>query len=507
MYHKQFLAVLWLVMVLFLMAPLFRINNGGEFFSIDPDVMYVSNAISYTKIRQIHYIDHPGTFAIRLFSASFIPLRLIAKYIAHQSFIVFAIQHFTWLFLYLRLFQSTLLGLALLLIMSISYRLKRRLLDPLFVALAFVSYSAIPFTGIVISAEASNVLLLAIWLSIITRFFTSRSPLTLLTLSFISGILFANRLTNIFLVSTSLALVISLAGLNLRQRIVNLFLNLGSSMLAFLLVTWPIRNSYTSLFNWVLRLATSSDIHGGGKQTLFDLAGYLQSVTGSIAANQTIFYCVLIINLIFLIQIISQKVKLTSPLAITFLMMNLGLAIFAKYPLAHYQVTHLTVFLVTSLVLFSASPFRHVLLFLIILLIVNLPANLQRYYTLGNRNIDESRHLSQFIKDHPAKSATVWEWGLSQDFALLWGNFWSGGDYDRELSATKPNLYGLDLNPQKILINYSQSSPLYSICWDQIYIQSLSLKAFPEIIQHAAVIVKKVPDTSMVLIQSEHCNR
>jgi len=108
--------LLSLITLIFSVLP-FTLGPSSPFFTIDQEVVYVTNALSYVVRKQIPFYDHPGTPGILLLSASFTPLRLWAKYFIHTPFIDWSIKNFTFLMYYSRFFVLIVYcaGLAILL--------------------------------------------------------------------------------------------------------------------------------------------------------------------------------------------------------------------------------------------------------------------------------------------------------------------------------------------------------------------------------------------------------
>lgn len=480
-------------------------NRGpGVFFEADPDFVYLSNSIMYIKSHQINYHDHPGTPAIRLLSTAFFPIRLYAKFIAKQPFVIWFINHPDFIYLFARLFQSALVSLAIFVLLRAVHKNTSSLFAPIFLWSALYSFTSLPYAGANISAEAANLLLLSLTIFLFVVFNSNRSPLVLPVLSFFAGLALSNRLTNLFYLIGILSLSFFLT-LNFRKKTLNFVFNTTAVILGFLFGSWPIRGAYTSLFSWILRLATSSQIHGNGQKSLFDLSAYSQSVLTLWNQQQIPIVLMLLTIFIALYSLIRKDRNLS---IITMLFGSVfGSLVFAKYPLAHYHLPNFVIIsFVATILLAKFARFAMPVLALFIILNV-IPKNINSYFETINSAAAEAATLQSFIDQHPFKNAVVWEWGRARDFSFLWGRSWTGGSFDEELGLVKPNLWELDYNFDVIRTRHNTAVPVFDSCWDQLYIQQVSATVFLNKYPDTNLSYQNIPGTRMAFITSDHCLR
>src|SRR3989344_9353514 len=95
------------------LLPILLGGLAGVFYSTDPEVMYVGNALSYIKAHQIQYIDHPGTPSIVTLAYLLWPWRIYAKLVAQTPFVLWSLRHYDLIFFYLRLWQGIIFGIAI----------------------------------------------------------------------------------------------------------------------------------------------------------------------------------------------------------------------------------------------------------------------------------------------------------------------------------------------------------------------------------------------------------
>lgn len=507
MTRRPFIFTLFVASLTFVISisPLLAHGQEAAFFSLDPDTMYVGNILSYVKNQQIYYIDHPGTPAIRLLSVTLIPLRIYARLVVRQPFIYWSIEHPDILYYYLRIAQAVIAASALFVYLVVIYRATRSLLAQIFAWLALFSFSFFPHLFSVISGEATNFLIVSIWLVFLSALIRTSQPKYIIILSFLAGLAVANRLTNLFIVLTSFSLVFTLTKITITKKIGTIVCSLIVGSTGFFIGSWTIRHRYQDLFWWVRRLATTSETHGGGTTTLFDLNTYSQAL---ISVLHREIWPSLILGLLAVLLthwILIKKRQIHPAFLITLIILTLGSLVFAKYPLTHYQLGHYFVFVFLASVLLGRHYRSLIFPIGLLLLSITVPQNIKAYYKEVDSLMAKSLILERFVSQHPPQKGVVWEWGLTGDFALLWGRDWSAGSYDQELKQARPNLFSLQRGFRQAAISRFGNRDLFTLCWDQLFIQNQSLPSFLEIYQDKPLIVTPIPNTKHSLVTSSHC--
>jgi hypothetical protein len=110
------IVILALLVAILTTSPVIKGGLDRVFYSIDPDVVYTANALLYIKSGFVSYFDHPGTPAIVLISYFLIPFRAYAKFVQHTPFVSWIFGNYALTFFYLRMMQSVLLFIYLLVI-------------------------------------------------------------------------------------------------------------------------------------------------------------------------------------------------------------------------------------------------------------------------------------------------------------------------------------------------------------------------------------------------------
>ncbi len=479
-------------------SPLFSIVPKGIFFGFDPDAVYIANALSYVQSHQIQYAEHPGTPAIWVIAQSFIPLRLYAKYIVGQPFITWAFLHYDFIFTYSRLFQACLLGAAVFIWLTALWQFTRSHLAVIFAWVALFGFRVVPYLGSIISPETLSVLLVGTWLLVLSFFFKSRSPATLLGLALIAGLALANKTTNISLVLATLVLFP-------RTKLVNFVLTALAIAAGFLIGIWPIRDRLLLILKINIDFATHTGAHGSGRRALIDIPMYLANLQTFHLQNPIILPLLLGGLVLAIYSLAAKSKKIPVEISLIYLLVFFVFAGFLKFPLFHYQLANYLVLLFLAGVFISAF-FKPALFFLsLIISLVYLPVSVQAYYREAKQLADQSAALEDFITNNPPQIATVWEWGRARDFAYIWARGWGGGLFDSQFKRYRPELLELKSDFTKINLNYRDQKSVFDACWDQLYIQQQSAPKFLALYSDQTLVYQTIPGTPMALITSTHC--
>jgi hypothetical protein len=173
------------IAVVIAVSPLATRGRQVSFFSLDPDAMYVGNALSYFKDQKIYYIDHPGTPAIILLAITLVPLKIYAQFTSHQQFTFWAIEHQDILYFYLRITQGMIASGALFIYLSVIYKATKSLLAQVVAWSALFSFSFFPYLFSIISGEATNFLIISIWLIFLNFLVQTNQSKYVVVLSFV----------------------------------------------------------------------------------------------------------------------------------------------------------------------------------------------------------------------------------------------------------------------------------------------------------------------------------
>lgn len=465
------------------------IGVNGVFFSIDPEVMYIGNALSYIKSGQIQYIDHPGTPSILAIGYLLWPFRIYAKLIDHIPFVLWAFKHYAVVFLYLRIWQGILFTLGVWIFLKSVKSVVGSASVVMMSLFLLLIYPPFLRLGSGVTPETLSFLFTSMWVWVLAKFLRKPEVSLIPVMGVISGLAVANKFTNLFLIAASMSLPLKLKNLNLRQRLTNSSIVLVASLFGFVIGTWSIRDKYRILFNWVSDLITSTGIHAGGEKAIFEWSSYRDSIIG---LHHQIPWLFLGIILTLSISIAQKKL---STLVMIF---TIGVLAFAKYPLTYYQLSNYTVLvflLATSLARMNkVTPIAFCLL---LLPLVNSMVN--EYLATTTLAMNKAKVLEDYIIKHPAQKAALWEWGRAKDPALLLttSSGWHGSMFADEVRDLKISMFELFPIPR---------DKVFDICWDQLYIQGVSVGSFMHKYPERIFEKERIPGSDdMFLLTSSHC--
>jgi len=497
--------ILSLISVILAIYPLLSGGTRAAIYNFEPEVVYISNALKYTLTHEIIYSDHPGTPAIVLVAKSFVPLRLYAKYIVKTPFLNWTIRNQAWFYYYSRLFQTGIFFLALLLFLNSIRRVSSSGKTVFFAWLALMSFSYFLYLGPIIQSEPTSFLIISIWFVFFIPFMSKPSIKYLIPLAFLSGLSISNKFTNISYPLASLLFVFSLPAKKISRRFYYLFVTGLLVVTGFIFGIWPVRNNYPFLINWIIRLATHSGVHGGGSPEIFSPVSYFHSLTGFTQSEKGIFLIMVLAGFGVFNALVRKRIKISHPLVLFFLSLLSWTLVMAKYPLNHYQTPNVLGFIFIASVYFTATK-KYLRVIIVSFLLLIAAVSTSTYLKDNIREVKMTLALEQFVSTHPALSATVWEWGKSLDFSLLHSRGWIGKTYSDILTVFKPNLYDLTVDMKGLNLVAGDTKPVFSVCWDQLYIQGSELQRFISLYPDHRLVVTPIPESkNMLLVTSTHC--
>lgn len=351
--NNKLILILTLLAIIMLGYPLVVWGIEKSFFySIDPDVVYITNALLYTKANIITYIDHPGTPTIMLLYYLFFPLRLIAKYNLHQSFIQWSFDNYAFLTYYSRIFQLILSVLGLTIFLNLVKRVTKS--NILTISAFFLTFLFAGLTStLAVRPENFSFLLTACWLAVFTKFTNSKKYIWIAILAALSGFIFANKFTGLFLIVFTSFLPLFVQKEKLTTKLIMLQANLAIFFEFFLIGVWPIRNKIIAIFDWGSHLFGHADVHGTGAGSFFDWNTYTLSLRNLTIGNPYLVVFIVLTMILAIILVIKKKVKLRDPVVLLTLIAFLGILVFAKYPVIHYNFINIFLMIYCSIYLLS----------------------------------------------------------------------------------------------------------------------------------------------------------
>jgi hypothetical protein len=335
--NKKFIIPLLVILAFIILGiPLFIYGIDQSFFySIDPDIVYVTNALLYTKYAIIDYADHPGTPTIMILYYLYFPLRIIAKYWLHVGFIQWSFDNFAFLMFYSRIFELLVFCSSLLIFLkAVSKMIKSNLL----VIIAWISiFIFLGFdSGVRVIPENFSFFLTAIWLLLFLKFVEKRSYIYSALMVFIAGFAVANKFTSLFLLVQSIFLPIFINKLKLDQLYARVQINVFIAGLAFYIGILPALERLPWIKSFAISLFSHAGAHGTGESAIFNLPAYSASITSLITRYPATFMYIFLTFVLAIFLIVKKKVKLNDPALFVFATTLVGIFVFAKYSAIHY---------------------------------------------------------------------------------------------------------------------------------------------------------------------------
>lgn len=514
---KLIIVMLSFLIALFTIIPVLKSGISGTFYSIDPDAVYTANALLFIKDKQIFYTDHPGTPAIVVSALALSPFRLYAKYISHEPFISWAYENFPVIFLYLRMWQSLMLFISLTIFALSVYSLCKSILPVLTLFLTLLAFVPFYYIGNIISAESFSFLVVSIWLYLLMVFMVNNKKTSVALLSLVGGFSFAVRATNFFLLPASLMTILYVGG-KITSKFKLLLKNLLLIFAGFFIGVLPIKNGPVYVINRLYDFAGASGIHGTGNRTLFDLQTYYQSAHSFFDRDREALFVFIFFSVVVALSLFVARgtYKRIAWLALPFIF---GAFVFAKYSLAHYQITNYALVAAIGSILFYQAVLKlhfqihartllnltiNASLLLIAVLIFTSFSISQRYQSGILITISKSTLLAKFSDNNHTPQTTVWEWGPSRDFALLWVRDYTGV-FDEQIRNTNPGVYELRTNPFNLRVSSNEIKPIDS-CWGRMYLQNQTIPIFLKEFPKYGPFVEEISNTDMSVIKGRDCN-
>jgi len=458
----------------------------------------MTNALSYVVRRQIPFYDHPGTPGILILAASYTPLRLWAKYAVSTPFIDWSINHFTFLMFYSRFIALITCFLGVLIYLQAIFRYTASRLAVFLAWLGLFAFSQFLRNGVRPTPENFLYLSTAIWLWFFLAFIKRQKVSHLIFLNLAAGFALATKLTSLPLVIITL---ICSAWFLFPKIKLWIFVS-GLTGVSFILSTWPIRTYYILLFGWATTLVTRLEVSTKGTVGVFSLD---RTLNGLAASNQqepimTLYFWLALLIFIAAFKKLPRLSGFLFALAIG--LIELFFFSYAKFSRPHYALLNYLV--LNSLLTILLARSRHALLVFTLLLI---PVSLNQILSHARWSVPLARlaRVEDFIASHPPKHKTLWYIADTKDFALLWGRVWSGEFYGPQLDKYYPRI-GEIVNPQTYRDNSTRTYPIFSVCWDQLYLRDSELGEFLHQHRDRKLTVQSVPFTrELFLVTSYHC--
>ena len=508
--HSLLIILLSLVAILPTL-PIFKSGTNGVFYNMDPEMALIGNALSYTKNGIIYYRDHPGTPTISLISLSFVPLRIYAKFIAHDNFISWTFNHFRFLFLYVRYGMILLFLTSTLVYLSSIYRISKSIWVVIFSLFSVLAFSFTPRMGGAVLTENLSYLLISLWLLFLVKLNQNDNPLLTVAMFLLSGYAIGNKYNNFPLLVVTIAYILSSKGLDTFQKMLNILVGGILSLVGFFIAIWPIRESFVLLIKQILKVLFQSGpnaAHGTSETlTAFDLGSYISSTTNYYRSEPLAFTMLCIFFLIILVDLFMfriMKAKSNHKILFQLVAVFISAIFILKYPLGYYQFpSYLLIVFYLSYFLAKVNKYIVILItFIVGFFCIN---NLKNYEYDLIKNINNSILLENRQEFNPPKTTTLWDYGPAEDFMKIWIRGWTGGIYDIELRNHRPDILELKSDYQTVYLNLYDHKSIFDVCWDKLYIRENRALVFLDLYKQKKFEVTPIGNTGIWEIKSNHC--
>jgi hypothetical protein len=480
-------------------------GRGMTYISIDPEIMYISNALRFIKEGQIGYLDHPGTFSITALSLFYFPIRLFTRFSVHQNFIAWSMPNFDFLFMYSRITSLALATISMFIFLYSIHLLNKSVFAVVMSFFSFFGLPAVYFLQFGVSAEPMSFILAAIWLLFITFWLKSKKYFWLPVICFVSGLAFGNRATSAFLIPASLCFIIFDSRKLVISRMFSAFCLLGIVILGFMVSLWPVHSNIPGVINGIFDFATHSEMHLGGTFSFIDWRTVLASLNGFMDLPRSTFF-ILVFGWSFVAAFFARGMKdrQSVPLAAVGVVMMIGVISYAKFPLIHYQLVNFIVLI--YIFSYFVNKFPSLIKFALILATFGIfVVNTEKFYTDFSSEVNRLMFLNDFVESHPSRIARVWDWSKSREFALIWVRSWGNGLYDEQMKTLVPGIFGLEPDFIHISTSFYDKKYISNICWDQMYLQRDSLAKLLTLYPKLKSSIQVIGDTGMYFVDYTNC--
>jgi len=194
--------------------------------------------------------------------------------------------------------------------------------------------------------------------------------------------------------------------------------NIAISLQSFIFGIWPVMNHFQGIVDWGTSLFNHTGMHGTGTTALINLSAYLVSATTLIKLKPALFIFVLATLILGVSLAIRRKIKATDPLMFLVSVSVVGIIIFAKYPMIHYNYVNILIIIYCAAHFLSKIKTIWIRVLMPILLLLFL-GSVDGYISSASNKLkmEQSNNVYQILEK--------------------WTPFWSADVYREQLNANK----------------------------------------------------------------------
>jgi hypothetical protein len=514
--NRKFLFISFLFLILISWPLYYWYYSGllGTFFEIDPDVVYVSEAISFLNLRGIHYSDHPGTPAILLLSLITSPIYFFTK-LKREPAIDWIFQNFDFVVHWARFFGILICSSGITLWTLAFYRITKNFGITLLFFSFIVIYPKRLNMELNLNNEIFGIFFSGIWFFAYSNYFRDTSIRGLFLLSILSGVVIAVKFTYFAIVGATLIIIlldVKRFTLGKRQSFKNIGICISMIIFAFFASIIPVWYKLPSLYSWVIALATHDDMYGSGKEVFFSTKNFI-TLKQFLITHSIISISISVLTTLVLIAYLLKKISKTSMLIVVATW--IPFLIFSKFGQLRYEMINFFIIIAFSLIatnqLFANSNrwVKSLTPILISLFILNYDQRLLFFtWDLIKKEITTTQSFQSFLIRESKNKGSLFGNGNSKEFAYLFSNDWSDGLFTKQLENIEPKIFIFAPPYYKNLKKpNSDRVNVFEVCWENLYFNNRTVGEFKAYYKEAIFVETKIQNTDLVQLKSDHCNK
>lgn len=497
--YQVFVALVIALASLFLGLYPFITKHSSLFFNMDPDPMYVGSALQFLQTGRISFMDHPGTPMISLISIFYIPIKLYVIYFLHLSnFSVWFLQNLNFIYLYTRIFLSSVLLAGLFIFHLAIYKKFKNILINLFFGMLLFLDQMHPGMYWAITPEILCFALTAVWYLLIDEFDEKGKVKNIYLASIVSGIIFATKMSFLFIpLAGFVYLIFKLKGSKsiLKTDLRIFYKSILLSVLGFLVGVFPLWYKLNDLISYIFSYFIHTDKMGLGNVGIVNPALFKFSLLGLF--NHPILLIVFLIFVIVAAGSIKNELLAKSILATSLV----GFFAFMKYNDFHYQTANILLLSLAVSAFFVKIPNVYKILVMVILVLF-FTDSINQNFKARRQIVGESYYLQSYIDLKNYNGKVVWDYARSRDYSILRSLRWTNFFFLNDFRIAYPNLEELNYSDLTKIFNYSGNDfEISKSCWQAIILQKSSWDKFIKGQENPSMFLKEdIPGTEMLAL-------
>jgi len=475
-YRNNFKLIFLLIIPVILIFLFIKLNAvRGNYYlgnNSDPEYAYLLNSLKISELKSPSHFDHPGTtlqilggFVIKIFninkSSNDIRIDVFTnseRYLLYINILLLSIIITFTLLLGIYTYKITnyiwfgvILQLSVLCSSNIYIELSRVRPEPLLISALLV------FIMIIISLLKNNL--------------SQKITNYIIAFSLISGFALATKITFFPILIFPLIVLPKLKN--------KLYYVIGTIM-SLILFTLPITNHYEQFFVWIKKLFIHSGHYGNGGSTIINPSTYLNNIISALSSN-IIFTFVLSASIIIILTHLllfkkhtETKHTIEFKILVSIIITQIIQVLFvSKHYSAHYLIPSLMltgvaiVFLIINVrQIFNLKINNRFYSAIILLAILFSYYTVNSFFTISSsieKETENQLSVINFVANNYKNYAKIYYYrSSSHEYALKFGNDFSGNEYSMILNKCYPSNYFYNIWDKRYY-NFNESVDINSI--------------------------------------------